>query len=82
MKPVYNRIFSLLTTVFSIQDVDLLLDELQMIDLERKEVRLTRSMADGHENNNNNIDAHWLRDAQGIVCFSDLEENCLNLSRF
>jgi len=76
-----NMLFNL-QTVFSIQDVDLLLDELQMIDLERKEVRLTRSMADGHENNNNNIDAHWLRDAQGIVCFSDLEENCLNLSRF
>jgi hypothetical protein len=47
------------------------LDELQMIDLERKEVRLTRSMADGPENNSNNIDAHWLRDAQGTVCFAE-----------
>jgi len=50
---------------FHVQDVDMLLDELQMIDLERKEVRLTRSMAD--ESTDNNIDAHWLRDAQGLI---------------
>ena len=42
----------------------MLLDELQMIDLERKDIRLTRSMDQGFENNNN-FDAKWLRDTQG-----------------
>ena len=46
------------------KDVDMLLDELQMIDLERKDIRLTRSMDQGVENNNN-FDAKWLRDTQG-----------------
>ena len=46
----------------------MLLDELQMIDLERKEVRLTRSMDESAENLPKPFDAQWLRDAQGTTC--------------
>ena len=47
----------------------MLLDELQMIDLERKEVRLTRSLDESAsaENSAKSFDAQWLRDAQGDV---------------
>ena len=53
---------------FLLQDVDMLLDELQMIDLERKEVRLTRSLEDpAADNSAKSFDAQWLRDTQGDV---------------
>jgi hypothetical protein len=42
-----------------------------MIDLERKEVRLTRSLDESAENSPKSFDAQWLRNAQGIKVFCD-----------